>query len=55
MSFNINPNLSYYNNINACGLKNYSSTSLLDLNINLSIDEFDIKFKKIFVNNLEKF
>ncbi len=55
MSFNINPNLSYYKNINACGLKNYSSTSLLDLNINLSIDEFDIEFKKIFINNLENF
>ena len=55
MSFNIKPNLSYYKNINACGLKNYSSTSLLDLNINLSIDEFDIEFKKIFINNLENF
>ena len=55
MSFNINPNLSYYNNINACGLKNYSSTSLSDLNINLSRDEFDIEYKKIFINNLEKF
>ena len=28
MSFNINPDLTYYDNINACGLTNYSSTSL---------------------------
>ena len=36
LSFNINPDLKFYENINACGLKNYSSTSLKDLLINLT-------------------
>ena len=52
LSFNINPDLKYYENINACGLKNYSSTSLKDLNINLSNKEFDTIFKKYFVKEL---
>ena len=49
LSFNINPDLKYYENINACGLKTYSSTSLKDLNTNLSNKEFDTIFKKYFV------
>ena len=48
LSFNINPDLKYYKNINACGLKNYSSTSLKDLCINLTNKEFDKMFKKNF-------
>ena len=52
LSFNINPDLKYYENINACGLKNYSSTSLKNLNINLSNKEFDKIFKKYFDNNI---
>ena len=52
LSFNINPDLKYYENINACGLKNYSSTSLKNLNINLSDKEFDKIFKKYFDNNI---
>ena len=52
LSFNINPNLKYYENITACGLKNYSSTSLKNLNINLSDKEFDKIFKKYFDNNI---
>ena len=54
LSFNINPDLKYYENINACGLKNYSSTSLKDLNINLSNKEFDTIFKKYFVKELSR-
>ena len=46
LSFNINPDLKFYENINACGLKNYSSTSLEDLCINLTNTEFDKMFKK---------
>ena len=52
LSFNINPDLKYYENITACGLKNYSSTSLKNLNINLSDKEFDKIFKKYFDNNI---
>ena len=52
LSFNINPDLRYYENITACGLKNYSSTSLKNLNINLSDKEFDKIFKKHFDNNI---
>ena len=52
LSFNINPDLKFYDNINACGLKNYSSTSLKNFNINLSDKEFDKIFKKYFDNNI---
>ncbi len=52
LSFNIDPDLKFYENINACGLKNYSSTSLKNLNINLSDKEFDKIFKKYFDNNI---
>ena len=48
LSFNINPDLKYYENITSCGLKNYSSTSLKNLNINLSNKEFDKMFNKTF-------
>jgi len=55
LSFNINPDLKFYKNINACGLKNYSSTSLSDLGIKLSNEEFDKKFIKFFYKELEEF
>ena len=55
LSFNINPNLNYYKNINACGLKNYNATSLYDLNIKISTKKFDTIFKKIFIKNLNNF
>ena len=48
LSFNINPDLKFYENINACGLNNYSSTSLKDLCINLTNKEFDKMFQKKF-------
>ena len=51
LSVNINPNLKYYNNIHACGLKDYKNTSLKELNINISNEEFDKKFKKFFLKN----
>tara|TARA_Y100000590_G_C15482480_1_gene924547 strand:+ start:111 stop:764 length:654 start_codon:yes stop_codon:yes gene_type:complete len=54
LSFNINPNLDYYNSIYGCGLKNYKNTSLEKLGINLSIDEFDKEFLKIFLKKIEK-
>ena len=50
LSFNINPDLSYYNNISACGLVNYSSTSLKELGINIKQEKFD----ELFIMNFEK-
>ena len=55
LSFNISPNLNYYENINPCGLSNYSVTSLKELNIELSKDEFDKLFIKIINSKLKKF
>ena len=54
LSFNINPDLKYYENINACGLKNYTSTSLKDLCINLTNKEFDKIFNKNFNNEISQ-
>ena len=54
LSFNINPDLKFYENINACGLNNYSSTSLKDLCINLTNKEFDKMFKKNFNSEISR-
>ena len=54
LSFNIDPDLKFYANINACGLNNYSSTSLKDLRINLTNKEFDKMFKKNFNNEISQ-
>ena len=54
LSFNINPDLQYYNYIEACGLADYSATSLYDLGINLSQQEFDKIFYNIFKKELKK-
>ena len=52
LSVNINPNMKYFNNIHSCGLKNYKNVSLKELNINISKEKFDKKFKSIFLKNL---
>ena len=54
LSFNIKPDLEYYKYINACGLKDYENTSLKELDVNITNDEFDMKFKKLFFNQLSK-
>ena len=54
LSFNINPDLKFYENINACGLKNYASTSLKDLRINLTNRECDKIFNKNFNNEISQ-
>jgi len=54
LSFNIKPNLEYYKYINPCGLKDYENTSLKELNVDITNDEFDNKFKKIFFKQLSK-
>ncbi len=53
LSFNINPDLKYYNYIHACGLKEYQNTSMKELGIKLEQSEFDNKFKKIFIEKLK--
>ena len=54
LSFNINPDLKFYENINACGLENYTPTSLKDLCINLTNKEFDKIFKKNFNSEISQ-
>ena len=54
LSFNINPNLQFYENIHACGLEGYKNTSLTELGININYEEFDSSFEKIFIKNLSK-
>ena len=54
LSFNINPDLKFYENINACGLNNFSSTSLKNLCINLTNKEFDKMFKKSFERKISQ-
>ena len=53
LSFNINPDLKYYNYIHSCGLKDYHNTSMEELGIKLEQSEFDNKFKKIFIEKLK--
>ena len=53
MSFNINPDLKYYNSIHSCGLKEFKNTSLNELGIKIDQKEFDEGFKKIFLNKLK--
>ena len=55
LSFNIDPDLTYYKNIEACGLKNYSTTSLKELGIQLSEKKFDQIFLDIFNKELKSF
>ena len=52
LSFNINPDLKYYNYIHSCGLKEYQNTSMEELGIKIDQSEFDYKFKEIFIKNL---
>ena len=54
LSVNINPDLKYYDYIHACGLKNYNNTSLLELGVKISKEEFDKKFLNIFLEKLSK-
>ena len=54
LSFNINPDLNYYNSIHPCGLKNYKITSLKKLGVKISVELFDQEFGKIFIDELKK-
>ena len=54
LSVNINPDLKYYDYIHACGLKDYKNTSLQELGLNISKEEFDKKFLNIFLDKISK-
>ena len=54
LSFNINPDLNYYNFIHACGLEDYKITSLKKLGAKIPVEKFDEEFSKIFIDELEK-
>ena len=41
-----------YKFIDACGLKNFKNTSLHELDINITEEDFDKEFSLIFLNNL---
>ena len=55
LSFNLNPNLEYYDNIDPCGLTGYSTTSMKKLGVDLSEENFDKMYLKYFLKELEKF
>jgi lipoyl(octanoyl) transferase len=48
VAININPDLSYYNGIIACGIKEFGVTSLDKLGCNITIDQFDNILKSRF-------
>ena len=54
LSFNIKPNLKNFDKIDACGLKEFSTTSLDDLKINIDTKEFDELYLKLFLKELQK-
>ena len=54
LSFNIKPDMTNYEYINACGLENFKNTSLFELGINLDEECFDTEYSKIFLKNLQK-
>jgi len=54
LSFNIKPDMTNYEYINACGLENYKNTSLFELGINLDEECFDNEYSKIFLKNLQQ-
>ena len=55
MSFNIDPDLKYYNYIHSCGLKEYKNTSMQELGVKLDQNEFDEYFREIFLDKLKRF
>ena len=51
ISVNINPNLSHYNGIIPCGIRDQGVTSLSKLGVNMSFHQFDQVLKKHFFKN----
>ena len=48
LSINVNPDLSFFNNINPCGIQGKGVTSLKDLGIKIKMAEIDDIFKRTF-------
>ncbi len=48
LSLNVNPDLTFFNNINPCGISGKGVTSLLELGITMDMDDIDKIFKKNF-------
>lgn len=48
IAINVSPNLSHYNDIIPCGLKEYGVTSLFDLGFEISLKEIDEVLQKTF-------
>ncbi len=54
LSFNINPDLRYFEKIDACGIKEYSATSMDALGIKINNKEFDKIFLDFYLDELKK-
>ena len=54
LSFNINPDLNYFKKIYPCGLKEYSTTSMKALGVDITSNEFDKLFLEIYLKELKK-
>ena len=52
LSFNINPDLNYYNFIHACGLEDYKITSLKKLGVKIPVEQFDDGFSTFKVTKV---
>ena len=48
ISININPNLEHFSGINPCGISEFGVTSLTNLNVNCTIEDFDTALKEHF-------
>ena len=57
VSVNLNPDLSHFNGIVPCGIKEFGVTSLKDLNKSFDINQFDkffqMEFERIFASNIQ--
>ena len=50
IAINISPNLSHFNGIIPCGISEYGVTSLSNMGINITLEEFDNQLKNTFAN-----
>lgn len=46
MAVNINPNLEHFSGIIPCGINEFPVTSLKDIGVNISMEEFDVALKR---------
>ncbi len=49
ISININPNLNHFSGIIPCGAENFGVTSLKDLGVSVTMDDFDLALKSNFL------